>query len=58
MRSNERLQRILAIRQLGGSRISSIACAVPQPHSAMAGDLRLFALTFACGFLFTAIFIA
>ena len=55
MRSNERLQRILATRQLGG--VSAVACPVTEPASAMS-DLRLFALTFAAGFLFTSIFIA
>ncbi|HEU4497825.1 MAG TPA: hypothetical protein VFR60_00675 [Sphingomicrobium sp.] len=54
MRSNERLQRILATRQLGGVP----AAAVAEPASDLVGDLRLFALTFAAGFLFTSIFIA
>jgi len=56
MRSNERLQRILAIRQLGGT--SRAAYAVAEPASGLVNDLRLFALTFACGFLFTTIFLA
>lgn len=56
MRSNERLQRVLEIRQLGGAKGAAIACAdVP---SNFATDLRLFALTFVGGFLFTSIFIA
>lgn len=58
MRSSERLQRVLAIRQLGGARTAPIACAATMSHAAMLNDLRLFALTFACGFLFTTIFIA
>ena len=58
MRSNERLQRVLAIRQLSGSSSASIACAAPAPPATLPNDLRLFALTFACGFLFTSIFIA
>lgn len=56
MRSNERLQRILATRQLGG--VAAAASSVAEPASGMVGDLRLFALTFAAGFLFTSIFIA
>lgn len=56
MRSNLRLQRILAIRQLGG-RAPVAASAVDQPSPSL-GDLRLFALTFAGGFLFTSIFLA
>ena len=58
MRSNKRLQHVLATRQLGGSGNTSIAYAAEQPLSAVQGDLRLFALTFACGFLFTSVFIA
>ena len=56
MRSNERLNRILASRQLGGS--PAIAYPVAERSSAPIGDLRLFTLTFAAGFLFTSIFIA
>jgi len=56
MRSNERLQRILAIRQLGGPNRATYA--VAEPASSLGNDLRLFALTFACGFLFTSIFLA
>ena len=56
MRSNERLHRILASRQLGGA--ASVACSVPEPVAALSSDLRLFALTFAGGFLFTTIFLA
>ena len=57
MRSNERLQRILASRRLGGG-YSVAACAASEPAANLANDLRLFALTFAGGFLFTSIFIA
>jgi hypothetical protein len=56
MRSNERLQRVLALRHLGGKN-AGVACASVET-SAIAGDLRLFALTFAGGFLFTSIFLA
>lgn len=55
MRSNERLYRILATRQLGGGAISYLA---DEPASTPVNDLRLFTLTFAAGFLFTTIFIA
>ena len=57
MRSNERLQRILATRQLGGAARAG-ACTVTKPADTVANDLRLFALTFAGGFLFTTVFIA
>jgi len=55
MRSNQRLQRVLEIRQLGGA---PSAAATAEPASTLVNDLRLFALTFAAGFLFTSIFIA
>jgi hypothetical protein len=54
--SNERLQRVLAIRHLGGAKGIAIACS--RDDSTLLNDLRLFALTFAGGFLFTSIFIA
>ena len=57
MRSNERLHRLLAIRQLGGG-IPAGPCSVAEPRSNLINDLRLFALTFAGGFLFTTIFLA
>jgi hypothetical protein len=57
MRSNGRLQRILATRELGG-RLAAAACVPSEPTASLADDLRLFALTFAGGFLFTSIFIA
>ena len=56
MRSNVRLQRVLAIRQLGGAKGVAIACS--RDETCLLNDLRLFALTFAGGFLFTSIFIA
>ena len=58
MRSNERLQRVLDIRHLGGGENASRACAAVPAPSNFIDDLRLFALTFAGGFLFTSIFIA
>ena len=57
MRSNERLKRILAVRQLGGS-APAVTCPMATPASNLVDDLRLFALTFAGGFLFTTIFLA
>jgi hypothetical protein len=57
MRSNERLHRILAIRQLGGG-VPAAACSVADPAPSLVSDIRLFALTFAGGFLFTTIFLA
>ncbi|MFL6757866.1 MAG: hypothetical protein ACJ8D3_02935 [Sphingomicrobium sp.] len=45
----------MAIRQLGGA---ASAAATAGPTSALINDLRLFALTFAGGFLFTTIFLA
>ena len=58
MQSNARLQRALAIRQLGAAGTVAVACSRPQREGKLAADLRLFALTFAAGFLFTSIFIA
>lgn len=58
MRSNERLQRVLAVRQLGGAKGAAVARAAVDEPASIIGDLRLFALTFAGGFLFTTIFIA
>ena len=57
MRSKLRLQRLLAARQLGGGS-PAVAGIVAEPTSNLIGDVRLFALTFAAGFLFTSIFIA
>lgn len=55
MRSNERLHRILAIRQLGGTKSAAVACA--SSANSLADDLRLFAMTFVAGFLFVSVFI-
>jgi len=57
MQPNGRLNRILASRQLGGG-VSAVACPGAEAGSTLTDDLRLFALTFAAGFLFTSIFIA
>ena len=57
MQSNERLYRILATRRLGGG-APAISYSAAEPTSTLLNDLRLFALTFAAGFLFTTIFIA
>ncbi len=57
MRSNERLQRVLAVRQLGGGFPAAVR-PVESAAATLADDLRLFALTFAGGFLFTTIFLA
>ena len=57
MRSNERLQRILATRHLGGPD-SAVACDIAEAGSSLVSDARLFALTFAGGFLFMTVFIA
>ena len=56
MRSNERLHRILANRQLGGAKSVALACSADE--STLLNDLRLFALAFVGGFLFTTIFLA
>jgi hypothetical protein len=54
MQANDRLQRVLRVRKLGGA---AVAVADECP-STLSGDIRLFAMTFACGFLFTTIFLA
>jgi len=54
MQANDRLQRILRVRQLGGA----TAAVADECPSTLLGDIRLFAMTFACGFLFTTIFLA
>jgi hypothetical protein len=53
MRANDRLQRVLRVRQLGGA---TAAIAENNP-STLLSDAKLFAMTFACGFLFTTIFL-
>jgi hypothetical protein len=57
MRSNLRLQRILESRRLGGG-FAGAGLSTVEPVPGFSGDLRLFAVTFAAGFLFTSIFIA
>jgi hypothetical protein len=57
MRSNERLQRILASRQLGGGDYATAGSSC-RPAPTILSDLRLFALTFAGGFVFISLFIA
>ena len=52
MRSNDRLQRVLRVRQLGGA--TAIA---NESNSTLLSDAKLFAMTFAGGFLFTTIFL-
>ena len=56
MRSSEDLDRNLRGRRFGRGRGYSVA-AMAAP-SALASDLKLFALTFASGFLFVTIFLA
>ena len=57
MVSNERLQRAVAVRQLGGP-VPVASGTVAEPASDLVSDVKLFALTFAGGFLFTTIFLA
>lgn len=58
MQSNGRLQRVLLTRNLAGSTGAAHSRAVTKVDTAQIGDLRLFAMTFAGGFLFTSIFLA
>jgi hypothetical protein len=54
MRPNDRLHRALRVRQLG-----SLSVALDEGcQSSLLSDAKLFAMTFACGFLFTTIFLA
>jgi hypothetical protein len=53
MRSNNRLQRVLHVRQLGGA----TAVVASEGTSTLLNDAKLFAMTFAGGFLFTTIFL-
>lgn len=53
MRSNDRLQRVLRVRQLGGA----TAVVANQSTATLQSDAKLFAMTFAGGFLFTTIFL-
>jgi hypothetical protein len=53
MQANDRLQRVLRVRQLGGA-----TAIVAEEHSSkLQSDVKLFAMTFAGGFLFTTIFL-
>jgi hypothetical protein len=54
MQANDRLHRALRVRQLGGPTITL----VDECQSSLLSDAKLFAMTFACGFLFTTIFLA
>jgi hypothetical protein len=57
MRTNDRLQRALRLRHLGGG--ASLAEPVEiESGPTTSADLKLFAMTFAAGFLFTTIFLA
>ena len=53
MQANDRLQRVLRVRQLGGA----TAFAADEGPSTLLSDAKLFAMTFAGGFLFTTIFL-
>ena len=57
MRTNDRLQRALRLRHLGGAAALAESTDV-EPAATMLADAKLFAMTFAAGFLFTTIFIA
>jgi hypothetical protein len=54
MQANDRLHRALRVRQLCGATIV-VSDEIP---SKTLSDAKLFAMTFACGFLFTTIFLA
>ena len=56
MRTNDRLQRALRLRHLGGAALAE-PVEIGQADS-LSADLKLFAMTFAAGFLFTTIFLA
>jgi hypothetical protein len=53
MRANDRLHRALRVRQLG----NAAAAVARESGSTLTSDAKLFAMTFACGFLFTTIFL-
>jgi hypothetical protein len=57
MRTTDHLQYALKHRQLG-SGSPAAAGSIAQSASTIGSDVKLFAMTFAAGFLFTAIFIA
>jgi len=54
MQANDRLHRALRVRQLGGATVSL----VDECQSSLLSDAKLFATTFAFGFLFVTIFLA
>jgi len=54
MQSNDRLHRALRARQLGGATVTL----TEECQLSLLSDAKLFAMTFACGFLFTTIFLA
>lgn len=58
MQSNGRLQRVLVTRNLVSSTGAAQSRAAAEADTALISDLRLFAMTFAGGFLFTSIFLA
>jgi hypothetical protein len=53
MRANDRLHRALRVRQLS----NATATVAHESASTLTSDAKLFAMTFACGFLFTTIFL-
>ena len=57
MQNNDRLQRALRLRHLGGG--AAVAhCNSAETRSGTFDDLKLFGMTFVAGFLFTTIFLA
>ena len=57
MQNNDRLQRALRLRQLGGGAALAGGNDIAA-RSSVVDDLKLFGMTFAAGFLFTTIFLA
>jgi hypothetical protein len=57
MRTNDRLLRLLSRRDIAGGWGAGAALPADRPNASI-GDAKLFAMTFAAGFLFTAVFIA
>lgn len=56
MQAEDRLHCELHSRRFGRKGVA--AAITVSPRSTLADDLRLFALTFACGFLFVTVFLA
>jgi hypothetical protein len=56
MRTNDRLQRTLLLRRLDGD-VAFAESVETEPAGATIADLKLFAMTFAGGFLFMTIFL-